>query len=147
MTDAKPLGVIVTAHARDRLRERFPAITTLSPNGFITREIHDAVGAFRRSPSIPAWTESPTRVYYGGSGTGTVRYVWNEAETRCYPIRRASGSEDRRDEFRETWFVMTVLPRMTDAEIEAARQIARGRKQGEKQRRKGGGLGGRRKRG
>lgn len=117
----KPVGVIVTGHAAARPTERFPNIETRDPRAFITYEIHRALEAGRRSTRVPMWAAIHEREHPGRQGT--YRFFWSEDEQRCYPAIRAAGLKDeRRDEFKETWQIMTCLPRLSEEAMHTAAQ-------------------------
>ena len=119
-------GILVTPHARERFLDHFPHAHPERVIPTIYREVWHALTDHRRSARVPKWANHN---HLDDSRTYSSRYVWDEHETRCYAvIERKPPPGDRSDEFNRTWIVKTVLPRMTDEEVEQIQTLKKVRK-------------------
>lgn len=93
------IPIVVSKHAMDRMRERFPAVR--APEKVVLREVSDAIEAGRRSTTRPVWASTFSR----GKGHNA-RFVWNEDQSRCFVIvrKRIAGKG-------QGWLVVTTLSR------------------------------------
>lgn len=108
-------GVIVSRHAADQLKRRFPG-ESRDAVALIFHEVHSALAGFRRSKRHPAWAAMAER-----RKEACKWYVWNENETRCYLLTELRKSERRTDKgFSRTFVVITTLRRLDDDQIEVA---------------------------
>jgi hypothetical protein len=96
----------VSGHAIERFKERCPETESRTVVGTIFYEVRTGLDADRRATKAPGWcTYSGTK---GNKQTGKIRFVWNEGETRCYPLKRVREGGD-------AWVVMsTYARRLTD---------------------------------
>lgn len=102
---------VITTHAVDRMIERFPVYRPPMPvRTVIHREIRQAFEAGRVSSRMPVWAALWTRER--GRGRGTLRYVWNVEESRCYPVKRHRLVQGLHRV--ETWVVLSTLPTVTE---------------------------------
>ena len=90
--------VIVSKHACQRMRERFPEVGDIERNA--AAEVRAALAAGRRSKTKPVWAST----YDRAKGENSTRFVWTEDQGRCYAIRPKLING------RRGILVLTVLP-------------------------------------
>lgn len=116
MSDERPVGVLISRHAVIRFTERWPDFPG-DPADHMHYEMHDALREGRRASNRPRWTVVWSRKKTRSEGT--VRFMWNRELTRCYvALKKKQGS--RREEFKQAWFVVTVLGRIDTDEDQLA---------------------------
>lgn len=82
-----PMSVYVTAHARRRMRERFPelrALTNQELNKLASQEVSWAIRAGRVAKNEPRWLVRHSDGRRGKTHLGRGQYVWNAGLTRAY---------------------------------------------------------------
>lgn len=98
-----PPRLRISPHAVQRFLERCPDELTGDITGLIFYEVQDALREHRRSTKAPGWCATDgqrTKL----KARGTVRYVWNEQQTRAYVLRQVQNDG-------EAWVVMSTYPK------------------------------------
>lgn len=120
----KPVGVKITGHAVERFYERFPdEVPYWDIKGLIYKEVQQALKEGRRLSKLPSWA---ARIGHPSWRHRSERYVFNEAQTRCYPIVQDPHEDsERRSEFGISWTVKTTLPRLSDEQLADLKRLRR----------------------
>ena len=98
----------ITKHALESAVRRCPELASYpEPVNQVYKEIVSALADGRKSKSRPAWLGRDSRkVNTRGPGRrGKQRFVWNEAQTRCYVLIERTGRKDGK----KMWLCLTVL--------------------------------------
>lgn len=100
------VAVSFTRHANDRLRERFPGMTSEDVGAILLAALAEGRWSGRKPEGFSSgWREQPR--------PDRVRYAWNPEETVCVVYARHRNRHTRaRDHV-----VVTVLARLTDDEV------------------------------
>lgn len=103
------LPILMSPHARERLRERHPDFLRAQvrqTDGRAAAEIGEALREGRTAKRQPRWatTDRTFRAKANGSH-GTALYVWPACQSRCWLIRRSRHLETGAP----VWSVITVL--------------------------------------
>lgn len=102
--------VYVTAHAARRAADRFPDwVPDARYVDSIFYEVSAALEAGRKSKTVPRWVMTANDSRARGKASHSNRFVWNEEETRCYPVSPSQAPNGRRK-----WIVLTTLQRRAE---------------------------------
>lgn len=108
------MGIHVTGHALDRVRQRGLLPDGKHPLPFVYGEVRQALVEGRIAKSQPRWCAGEKK--RGHSQRGTMRFVWDVDELRCYVIKRgirdhADGTATKHRKPGTNWTVVTAMGR------------------------------------
>lgn len=106
-------GINVSGHALDRMRQRGLCPDGKHPLTFVYGEVRQALAEGRTAKTQPRWCAGDHERGSGARAPGTLRFVWDEHQQRCYVIKRGIRDTNNRAIRNKragvNWTVVTVM--------------------------------------